>query len=80
MGRIFTSRINIMQFDGYYMMLPGLNLQRIELPLIVSDHHLYLPMKFFTTRESSSYSQSVITTATAMPWSESRPIIEKVHK
>lgn len=61
------------------MILPGLNVQRIELPLIDADHHLYRSVKFFTNSMSSSYSQEVIATATAMTLSEARKIIEKVH-
>lgn len=79
-GHNVTSRRNILQLDGNCMILCGLNGQRIVLLVIDADHHFYLPMKLFTTRESSSYSQAVIATAMAMLWSEVRPINDKVHK
>lgn len=46
-GRNITSKSNIMQLNNAGMVIPGPDSERIRLPIIEHDMHIYLPLSLF---------------------------------
>lgn len=91
-----TPRTNVLLLDGNELLIPGSNNQRINLPLIETELHSFLPSYLFERcsdtyirhEESSAIkltaSTSIVVPSAAnentIPWPEARKSIDKEHR